>query len=249
MSAAIACSSIKCPVILYGIGPHTRVVKAYLESNGCKIYAAVIEAALWQRTAEPDAVSTKLGLPIYTLEDMSDTLAPGDFQALVSVGYVQMNEVRQRVSNRLLDLGFTFMRLVDKTTWQPLNGLMIAPNTIVLDHVTLHPGVNVGTGVFIGSHAMIGHDVDIGPYAWIGAGCLLSGNVRIGERAFLGIGAKVASAVRIGDGAYIGAGAVVTKDVIAGQILLAAEGRNSAVSALRFAALEAQLTHMRKEGD
>lgn len=89
--------------------------------------------------------------------------------------------------------------------------------------VEIHPGAEIGTGVFIdhGSGVVIGETSKIGDDVLIYQGVVLGGTEKqrvkrhpaIGNNVELGAGAILLGPVTVGKGARIGAGSVVTSDV------------------------------------
>ncbi len=99
--------------------------------------------------------------------------------------------------------------------------LTIGPNTIIREHVTVHPGTEgghmatkVGANCFlmIGSH--IAHDCELGDNVTMVNGATLGGHVSIGEGAIIGGLSAVHQFVRIGAYAFIGGMSGITADVI-----------------------------------
>lgn len=75
-----------------------------------------------------------------------------------------------------------------------LNGIVIHPNAVIGDNVTIYHQVTIGENT--GSSRHINHAAPI-----------------IEDEVFVGVGAKILGNIRIGKGAKIGAGAVVLHDV------------------------------------
>ena len=92
-----------------------------------------------------------------------------------------------------------------------------------LTGIEIHPGAQVGQGVFIdhGMGVVIGETAIVGNYALIYQGVTLGGTGKeggkrhptLGENVVVGAGAKVLGNLQIGDNVRIGAGSVVLRDV------------------------------------
>ncbi len=125
-----------------------------------------------------------------------------------------------------------------------LEGCHVAEGAIVGPYARLRPGAEIGAGgkvgnfveiknAVVGSGAKVNHlsyvgDADIGAGSNIGAGvifCNYDGVFKhhstLGERVFVGSNSALVSPVNIGDDALIGTGSVVTRDVPAGDLVLA----------------------------
>jgi sugar O-acyltransferase (sialic acid O-acetyltransferase NeuD family) len=105
-----------------------------------------------------------------------------------------------------------------------------APETVIMDDVTigdgaiLSPFVTITSNVRIGRHfhanlySCVEHDCRIGDFVTFAPGVRCNGNVVIGDRAYLGAGCIIRQGgpgepLEIGAGAVVGMGAVVTKSV------------------------------------
>ena len=107
----------------------------------------------------------------------------------------------------------------------------LKPFTLMHPTVQIGPDVNIGSGavvcantcittnVRIGVSAqlnigcVVGHDARIGDYVTMAQGVNIAGNVSIGNDATIFTGAIVLPGVTVGEGSTIGAGAVVVEDV------------------------------------
>jgi len=99
--------------------------------------------------------------------------------------------------------------------------LTIGPNTIIREHVTVHPGTEgghmatkVGANCFLMIGAHIAHDCELGDNVTMVNGATLGGHVSIGEGAIIGGLSAVHQFVRIGAYAFIGGMSGITADVI-----------------------------------
>ncbi len=125
-----------------------------------------------------------------------------------------------------------------------LEGCHVSEDAVVGPYARLRPGAEIGAGgkvgnfveiknAVVGNGAKVNHlsyvgDADIGAGSNIGAGvifCNYDGVFKhhstLGERVFIGSNSALVSPVNIGDDALIGTGSVVTKDVPAGDLVLA----------------------------
>jgi len=99
--------------------------------------------------------------------------------------------------------------------------LTIGPNTIIREHVTIHPGTEdghmatkVGANCFLMIGAHVAHDCALGDNVTMVNGATLGGHVSIGEGAIIGGLSAVHQFVRIGAYAFIGGMSGITADVI-----------------------------------
>ncbi len=99
--------------------------------------------------------------------------------------------------------------------------LRIGEGTIIREHVTMHPGTEVGRGetlvgkggfFMVGTH--VAHDCIVGDEVIFANNATLGGHVTIGNQAMLGGLCAIHQHARVGRNAFIGGGAIVTQDVI-----------------------------------
>jgi serine O-acetyltransferase len=130
----------------------------------------------------------------------------------------------------------------------PLVPRLISHLTRGLTGVEIHPGAQIGRGVFIdhGMGVVIGETAIVGHYALIYQGVTLGGTGKgggkrhptLGENVVVGAGAKVLGNIDVGDGVRIGAGSVVLRDVPADCTVVGIPGRIIYRSGVRVDPLE-----------
>lgn len=89
----------------------------------------------------------------------------------------------------------------------------VGAGSILLQHVTVASGAQIGKHVYVLPNSVISHDDVIGDFATLTGGVCISGNVRVGDSCYIGTNAAVHDGVTIGSCALIGMGSVVLKDV------------------------------------
>lgn len=89
----------------------------------------------------------------------------------------------------------------------------IGNGSIICDGVTPTVSIHVGAHVIINLHCTLGHDSVIGDHVTLHPGVRLSGASHIASGAELGTGSVILPGVRIGRQVTVGAGAVVTQDL------------------------------------
>ena len=99
--------------------------------------------------------------------------------------------------------------------------LSIGDNNVIREHVTIHPGTEVGTKItkignngffMVGSH--IAHDCEVGDNVIFVNNAVIGGHVKISDYVYLGGQSAVHQFCRIGKHAIIGAGTTIDGDVI-----------------------------------
>jgi serine O-acetyltransferase len=117
-----------------------------------------------------------------------------------------------------------------------------------LTGIEIHPGAQIGKGVFIdhGMGIVIGETAIVGNYSLIYQGVTLGGTGKetgkrhptVGENVVMGAGAKVLGNIQIGNNVRIGAGSVVLQDVPSNCTVVGVPGRIVYRSGVRVNPLE-----------
>ena len=87
------------------------------------------------------------------------------------------------------------------------SGAVVCANTVITTNVRIGVSAQLNIG------CVVGHDARIGDYVTMAQGVNIAGNVTIGNDATIFTGAIVLPGVTVGQGSTIGAGAVVVEDV------------------------------------
>lgn len=153
------------------------------------------------------------GIPIIgTDQEMAKYYNQGIEYIFIGVGSIGNTEIRRKLYEKALKIGFKFPNIID-------------PTAIIGDQVVIEEGVYIGKGVIVnvGSHigrqcilntgAIVEHDCKIGEFVHIAPGATLSGGVQIGSHTHIGVNSTVIQGIHIGEHTLIGAGSVVVKDI------------------------------------
>ena len=115
--------------------------------------------------------------------------------------------------------------------------LVIGDNNVFREHVTVHPGTDIGSKItIIGSNGLfmvgchVAHDCIIGDNVIFVNGAVVGGHVEIGDYCYLGGYSAVHQFCRIGKHAIIGASTMVDGDVIPFSSVVGARGKLSGLN-------------------
>ena len=89
----------------------------------------------------------------------------------------------------------------------------IGSGTVVMAGTVINPGSMIGRGCSINTCASVDHDCKLGDYVHVAVGAHLAGSVEVGDETWIGAGATVSNNIEICGRCMIGAGAVVVKDI------------------------------------
>ena len=115
--------------------------------------------------------------------------------------------------------------------------LLIGDNNIIREHVTIHPGTEIGSKItsigsnglyMVGSH--VAHDCVVGDNVIFVNGAVIGGHVEIGDYCYLGGHSAVHQFCRVGKHAIIGASTMVDGDVIPFSSVVGSRGRLSGLN-------------------
>lgn len=145
---------------------------------------------------------TVLSLPVVPLSTLSDSL-DAEFEIVLAVGYTQMNNLRERLYNMLVDAGFKI------GIWVSINAVVysnyIGEGTIILPNVVIGPGCQIGKCNFFESSVSLSHDNIVGDYNFFSTGVVVGGRSEIKSHCFLGLNSTIKSSICLHDYTLLGA--------------------------------------------
>lgn len=144
--------------------------------------------------------------------------------AFITVGSTGDNFLRKKLFEKLINLGYQSLNIIDKSSViaEDINlktGNLISPGVII------NPEVTIGKNNIINTGAIIEHGSRIGSHTHIAPGSVLAGNVEIRDLSHIGLGVKVIEGIKIGKNCLIGAGTVIIKDVPDNSVVVGNPGR------------------------
>ena len=143
-----------------------------------------------------------------TLDDLLVTQVKYSF-AIIAIGD---NEVRTKLSNNLLDVGFELPILIHpKATVSKY--AKIASGTVVFANAVINAFARIGTNCIVNTGAVVEHDCTIGNSVHLSPNVALAGGTIVDDLAWLGIGSVTKQLVHIGKGCIVGANSTVIKNI------------------------------------
>jgi len=183
-------------IYIFGASGHGKVVFDVAVSAGYNIKAFVDDHKSGQIVRGTKVISF---IELAETKDICFALGIGD------------NSVRQKVFNRIKDVGGILPSLIHKSAIVSPDS-QIDEGTVVMAGVIINSGAQIGKGVILNSGCIIEHDNMIGDYVHISPGASLAGNVSVGDFTHVGIGSNVRQGIVIGKRNIIGAGAALVCD-------------------------------------
>ncbi|MEA4828309.1 MAG: acetyltransferase [Clostridium sp.] len=192
-------------IVLVGGGGHCKVIIDIIKStNEYEIVGVTDNNKIGEKL---------LDVPIIGNDDMLPELfKSGVKNAFVSLGALNNIEVRDKIYNKLKNVGFNIPKLIH-------NKAVVSPYTEIHDGTCIMAGAIVNAGSVINENCIINtssvieHDCIIGRNTHVSPRSCIAGGCSIGENSHIGAGCCIIQGINIGSNVVIGAGAVVLKDI------------------------------------
>lgn len=149
---------------------------------------------------------------------LKELFALGVKKAVLGIGNVLDNQVRVRLYQNLIKIGFDVPNISHPSASIEQSVTMGSGNQIMQGAI-IGSNVKIGNNCIINSGCVISHDCVIEDGAHIAPGAILAGWVTVGEGSVVGMGVTVYMDVNIGDKVMINNGINVFSDVPDGSII------------------------------
>lgn len=209
--------SEKTNLLIYGNGAIARLLYSFAKHRMNVVAFTVDDHCIGS------GQSAFCGLPLVPFSRVERDFPPAACSMIIAVGFVDMNELRERKYQEAKSKGYRFESYVHESVF-PHDGVVIEENCIVLDHVSIHVNCRVERGTFISSNVNIGHDCRIGRSNWINSGVAIAGGCGIGPQCFFGVNASVGQNVQVGMQNFVGANTLITRSTMDGEVYVSESG-------------------------
>lgn len=213
-------------LLLYGNGPHTRVIYGYLHELSILSGFIVDDHVVHHQPVIGNFSVTPLSRAV-------TEFPPDEYAVLVALAFRDFNDLRKDRTNALRQLGYRTASFIDQSVRLPKT-YSIAENCIVIDHVALNDGVTIQEGSFVSSGAMLGHDSVLEPYSWVGSGVALAGGVAIGASSILGLNCSVKQNTKLGHHTLVFPNTFVNADTKPYDVIASDPGHRLSVDSRRM---------------
>lgn len=193
-------------IVIVGCGGHAQSVLDAVRSMGTYEIAGFVDREMNERYQ-----CCGYGI-IGTDADLQALYDSGINNACIGIGYMGEGNVRERLYDKLKQIGFTLPAIIDAAAAAAM-GVKLGEGVFVGKRAVLNTCAVIGTAAIINSGAIVEHNCEVGDFSHIAVGAILCGNVSVGSKVLIGANATVIQGINISDGAVVGAGAVVTKDI------------------------------------
>lgn len=205
-------------LILIGAGGHAKTVIDILKKNEEVDIVGLV-------AKDTNEIGKKiLSVPVIaTDEQLIDLFMQGVKYALVAVGSVGDNFLREKLYNKVGKIGYTFINAFHPSAVIS-DYAKFGIGNVVMSGALIGPDVQIGNNVIVNTGSIIEHDSIIENHVHIAPGVKIAGGVKIKEASHIGIGAVIIQGVKIGENALIGAGTVVLNDVPDNAVVVGVPG-------------------------
>ena len=151
------------------------------------------------------------GKPVVAIEDLNEMYDMENTYILNTIGYTEMNTVRERVFK---DMKQRFKNIY---TFLSKNALIytdsIGLGSIVMPGAYVGPYVEVGESCLIMAQSSVPHHITVEDFSYIAARAVIGGTSIIGHHSFIGINATVKNKVNLAPYTLIGSGSNVLASI------------------------------------
>ena len=207
------------------------VDRVYLEQLEGDDFLYSEEQQQWQ--FEKTALAWHKNIPIFPFESISSEFPPSKSRLIVTVGYVQMNHIREQRIELAKEMGYELINYVHPSVVLD-ESIKLGENIIILEYATIHPYSSVGTGCFISSNVNVGDRCEIGGNCWINAGVGIAGGTKVGDNCFFGVNATLGNNICIGSSVFIGANTFVGHDTNDGEVYISPQAEKIRMNSKAF---------------
>jgi sugar O-acyltransferase (sialic acid O-acetyltransferase NeuD family) len=199
----------KTDIILYGGGGHCMSVIDVIEATGQYRIAGIVDikAKVGQKVSGYEIIGSD--------EDIA-RLAQTYKTWCVTIGQIKGAAKRMESYRLFKNLGLQLPSIISPLSYVSKNAVVME-STVVMHHVLINAGAQVGVNCIINTKALLEHEVRVGHHCHISTSAVLNGQVTVGDECFIGSRAVVKNGITIHNNVIAGAGAVVLNEVAAGQ--------------------------------
>lgn len=191
-------------IIIFGTSSFSILIAEYLKKfTNNKIIAFTVNKEYINDTKIMD-------LPVLEFEDIEEKYNPSKYSFINTIGYTQMNTVREKIFNDIKKKGYKIEGFLHPSA--NIYADEIGEGNIILENAFLGPHTIIGNGNIVWNGVNISHDAKIGNFNCFAPSTTIAGNVTIKNNCFLGTNCTIKNGLIISDKTLIGAGCFLNKD-------------------------------------
>lgn len=197
-------------IVLIGSGGHAKSVLDSIVTGGCW------EAVGFISERFDNSFQYRNLKIIGTDDDLQKIFETQTHYAFISIGYMGNSAVREKLFNKLKDIGYNLPIIIDPSAIIAAD-VLIGEGTYIGKGAIINANVKIGKMAIINSGAIVEHDCIIGDYTHIAVNASCCGGVIIGNNSFIGAGTTLLQSIKISNRVIVGAGSTILAGVAPNQ--------------------------------
>lgn len=178
--------------------------ECFTHDSAYEVVAFAVERAYLKKTE-------LFGLPVVALEDLEQTVKPGEAEFYAALVYTQLNRLRTRLYQVAKAKGYKPASYVSSRAFLWHN-VQLGEHIFIFEDNTIQPFVKIGDNCVLWSGNHIGHHSVIRENCFIASHVVVSGFCDIGANCFLGVNATIANNVTIATDNWVGLGVTLWRN-------------------------------------
>lgn len=192
-------------IVVLGAGGHAKSVIDTIEAQGKYEIVGIVDKSRQRNSCKKYKV-------IGDDDDLQDIYISGIQSAFIAVGFLGKSNLRERLYDKLISIGYEIPTIVDNTA-KIAKEVFIGEGSYIGKGSVINTDSYIGKMCIVNTGAIIEHGSRINDYTHVAVGAVLCGGVCIGKMSLIGANATVIQNLKIGNKCIVGAGTVITKDM------------------------------------
>jgi len=142
------------------------------------------------------------GAKLYAFEDLNEILDMDSISVLNTIGYSQMNRIREQMFIDCNEAGWENYTYISAKA--NIYSDKIGEGCIIMPGSYVGPYVKIGRSNVVYSNVTLTHHIEIGDFNFIGAGVTVGGDVSIQNNIFVGMNSTIRNGIKISSKSLIG---------------------------------------------
>ncbi|MBQ2852681.1 MAG: hypothetical protein IJE76_04740 [Bacteroidales bacterium] len=183
-------------IVIYGETAFAERIYSYIKFENAANVLSFTNAKAFK---EKESIQ---GIPVTAFEELNEKFKGVSFSILIAIGYVQMNNIRQKIYNECINAGHRIATYISKTATLYSND--IGEGCIIMPNVYIGPGCTIGKGNVIASCTCLSHDNKVGDFNFISSNAIFGGHSTVCDNSFIGLGCIIRDGITVSNYSLIG---------------------------------------------
>ncbi|MDD2894902.1 MAG: NeuD/PglB/VioB family sugar acetyltransferase [Aliarcobacter sp.] len=180
---------MKEKIVLIGGGGHCHSVIDVIEQENIFEIMGIVDL-------KDNIGKDVLGYKIIACDDDFENIFKNCKNAIITIGFIQTNELRISLFNKLKKIGFNFPIIISPFAYVSKHAFL-DEGTIVMHNALVNANAKIGKNCIINSKALIEHDVVVEDNCHISTASVLNGGVIVTKNTFYGSNATSKQGIKI----------------------------------------------------